>query len=288
MWQMCRVVLTAESIQLMNLGQVHVLDMIPFDEVMDVNDVMDNEVYLPLTMKGHEPSRFLQITTAENGFNCGRIYRFKPLSDSLKVEIIKSALENNLIKRESWGKRARFASWQNEVRAIFESNLVQSILSIFVMAVSGVFCGLITVSPHLSFSFPAYLLHLQPDESAPRQNFALNIVESQLIDEINRPDGSPTDLGRSLKTLNVLFLVLFIAELLTNLAVNWWRRFFRSPWSLLDAAMVIAGILTTSSLNAKVLRLLRIARVLRIFGKVRSTNYVLLSLLLLLSSVITC
>ncbi len=134
-WQICRAVLTVGSIQLLNPRQIRVLDMIPFDEIMDIVEVMDNGVYLPLTMQGFEPSQMLQITTVDNGFNCGRIYRFKPLSDSFKVEIIKSARANNVTKDRSRSRRASVEFWQSKVRALFESNPVQYMLAIFIMAV---------------------------------------------------------------------------------------------------------------------------------------------------------
>jgi voltage-gated sodium channel len=101
------------------------------------------------------------------------------------------------------------------------------------------------------------------------QNFVLNIVETQLIDDISNPDGSLTTIGSQIRSLNILFLGVFVIELLMNIAANWWRRFLRSPWNLLDVAMVTSGVLSTFSLHMVVLRLLRIARVLRIFGKVR-------------------
>ncbi len=127
--------LTVESIQLLNLRQDLVVDMIPFDEIMDIFDVTDDEVYRPLTMKGVEPSRFLQVSTAESGFNCGRIYRFKSISDSLKLELIKLAQESNLIEKGSRGKRARINFWQNQVRVVFESSPVQYVLALIIMAV---------------------------------------------------------------------------------------------------------------------------------------------------------
>jgi hypothetical protein len=102
-----------------------------------------------------------------------------------------------------------------------------------------------------------------------RQNFVLNIVETQLIDDLSNPDGTLTGIGSQIRILNIFFLGVFVIELLMNLAANWWRRFLRSPWNILDVAMVTSGLLSTLSLHLVVLRLLRIARVLRIFGKVR-------------------
>jgi voltage-gated sodium channel len=110
------------------------------------------------------------------------------------------------------------------------------------------------------------------------QNFVLNIVETQLIDDISNQDGSLTSIGSQIRILNIFFLGVFVIELLINIVANWWRRFLKSPWNLLDVAMVTSGVLSTVSLQLVVLRLLRIARVLRIFGKVRALREIITAL----------
>jgi hypothetical protein len=106
----------------------------------------------------------------------------------------------------------------------------------------------------------------------------LNIVETQLIDDLSNLDGSLTGIGSKIRILNIFFLGVFVIELLINMVANWWRRFFTSPWNLLDVAMVMSGILSTMSLHLVVLRLLRIARILRIFGKVRVLREIITAL----------
>ena len=110
------------------------------------------------------------------------------------------------------------------------------------------------------------------------QNFVLNIVETQLIDDISNQEGSLTSIGSQIRILNIFFLGVFVIELLINIVANWWRRFLKSPWNLLDVAMVTSGVLSTVSLQLVVLRLLRIARVLRIFGKVRALREIITAL----------
>ena len=77
-----------------------------------------------------------------------------------------------------------------------------------------------------------------------------------------------TSLGMHFKSVNIFFLSIFVLEICINLFANWWKPFVKSPWNLLDTALVAAGILSTLGSQTVVLRLLRIARALRIFGKI--------------------
>lgn len=68
-----------------------------------------------------------------------------------------------------------------------------------------------------------------------------------------------------LKTVERVFLVLFTAEILVRAGAHADRPrdFFRDPWNLFDLAVVLCAFLPVVRENATVLRLLRLARVLR-------------------------
>ncbi|MGW4375354.1 ion transporter [Streptomyces albidoflavus] len=68
-----------------------------------------------------------------------------------------------------------------------------------------------------------------------------------------------------LKTAEYLFLAAFTAEILLRLAAHADRpaAFFRDPWNLFDLAVVTGAFLPFLRENTTVLRLLRLARVLR-------------------------
>ncbi|TWV25780.1 ion transporter [Streptomyces albidoflavus] len=68
-----------------------------------------------------------------------------------------------------------------------------------------------------------------------------------------------------LKTAEYLFLAAFTAEILLRLAAHADRpaAFFRDPWNLFDLAVVTGAFLPLFRENTTVLRLLRLARVLR-------------------------
>jgi hypothetical protein len=101
------------------------------------------------------------------------------------------------------------------------------------------------------------------------QNFAMNIVEAQCIDTFFNADHSLTKAGQWLQALHFLFLTFFFLEITVNIVVNWGKQFFHSPWNVLDLVLVLASFLSTFTFpHQVVLRLVRILRVLRIFGKV--------------------
>jgi hypothetical protein len=60
-----------------------------------------------------------------------------------------------------------------------------------------------------------------PPETA--QNFALNAVEAQIIDEMSNADGSPSDIGIKLDYIDTAFTVVFTIELLINAYAYWFR-----------------------------------------------------------------
>jgi hypothetical protein len=107
------------------------------------------------------------------------------------------------------------------------------------------------------------------DLNFDHQNFAINVVEAQFIDTLFRVDDSLTPAGEMVHKLNILFISLFVTDLAANMIVNWGMPFFRNPWNVLDVVLILASVLSTYLFpRLVVLRLVRILRVLRIFGKV--------------------
>lgn len=75
-----------------------------------------------------------------------------------------------------------------------------------------------------------------------------------------------SDYGGLLRTLNDVFLAVFVVELLIRL-IAFGRRpqdFFRSGWNIFDFAVVVASFAPGLRENAMLLRIARLARVLRI------------------------
>lgn len=68
-----------------------------------------------------------------------------------------------------------------------------------------------------------------------------------------------------LKTLEGCFLAAFTAELALRAAAHADRprEFFRDPWNVFDLTVVTLALLPVARDNATVLRLLRLARVVR-------------------------
>ena len=111
------------------------MDVIPICEIMDVIEV-EEDLCLPLTTWDHEVIRMLQITTLVNGYNCGRIYRFQPTSDSFKVAVLLAIRQNLLEQSKKLSVRARIDFFQRKVRAFYNAKPTQCIVAFLTMSVS--------------------------------------------------------------------------------------------------------------------------------------------------------
>ncbi len=105
------------------------------------------------------------------------------------------------------------------------------------------------------------------------------MAEAQLVHSLVNDDGSPTAIGDVLNNLNLFFTAAFTAELLLNLAVHWWMPFFSSGWNLLDMVVVALSLaaLGPIDLPMTVLRMMRVFRVIRLFGRMRELKKMIIA-----------
>jgi voltage-gated sodium channel len=103
----------------------------------------------------------------------------------------------------------------------------------------------------------------------PRQNFAMNVAEAQLIGQRSTDDGSMSPTWRAMDAVDTFFTVLFTAELLINLSAHWLRPFFSDGWSLFDLFVIVLSLVALGPIDlpANALRSLRAFRVVRLFGR---------------------
>ena len=83
-----------------------------------------------------------------------------------------------------------------------------------------------------------------------------------------------TSQKEALDELDLMFLIVFSVELGVNAYANWFRRFFRNPWSVFDLIVVGMSLigLAPTGLPLSLVLLLRCCRVLRIFGRFRAVS----------------
>ena len=113
------------------------------------------------------------------------------------------------------------------------------------------------------------------------QNFAVNVYSAQI--ESVASQGLDTDVDQTtalLSKLDTIFVIIFAAELATNLYSRWFWPFVRNNWCLFDLFVVSISIigLLPLGLPFNLLLLFRCCRVLRVFGKfstIRSLVYIL-------------
>jgi hypothetical protein len=111
--------------------------MIAFCEIMDIVEV-DEDSYLPLTTEEHETTRMLQITTLVHGYNCGRIYRFRPTADSFKVALLVAIQQNSFEENKKLSTKARIDIVQRKVRAFYNAKPTQCTVALLTMMVSSI------------------------------------------------------------------------------------------------------------------------------------------------------
>jgi len=110
--------------------------------------------------------------------------------------------------------------------------------------------------------------------AAPRFDAAilLVIVANAAVLGAETYPGAVDAIGPLLRTLNDVFLGIFVVELLLRIVASvepgglrpTVRRFARNPWNLFDLVVVVASFLPGLRENATLLRLLRLARIVRV------------------------
>lgn len=111
-------------------------------------------------------------------------------------------------------------------------------------------------------------------------NFFVTIAEKEL-------DAYPREQQRTpelWKALDTAFNLLFLAELLLNMAGSWFFSYFwRSPWNVFDFIVVVVGILSMSGAlegsPLSDLKTLRFFRVFRLFKRVPALNKIVTALI---------
>jgi hypothetical protein len=91
------------------------------------------------------------------------------------------------------------------------------------------------------------------------------------------PDGSMTGIKKILDTLNMAFTFIFTIELLVNFFSQSIHEFISNAWSLFDTVVVSMSIIVLGPLDFPV-SMLRALRVVRLFGRLKSSKKILSAL----------
>jgi voltage-gated sodium channel len=90
-----------------------------------------------------------------------------------------------------------------------------------------------------------------------------------------------TEQAHILRQIDIIFTMVFLLELLVNMAANLVVRFFSSAWNVFDLCIVCISLLSLGSAEmdfVKGARILRVFRVLRAFGRIQSLRGLINSL----------
>jgi hypothetical protein len=208
----------------------------------------------------------LQVKTALDGFNFGRIYYLKPSIRSSGANIVRHLLGAVSTAKAIVERKSRFQKSQEMVRGVQESLAFQIMVAILII--------LVREPPH--FDARPHSAHTR----RPSQNFLLNAVEAQIVDEIVGDDGRLSELGAALEHVDALFTALFTAELAINAYAHWFRAFAMDGWNLFDSVVVSLSLVALGPIDMpiSVLRSVRAFRVVRLFGRMGALRDIIASL----------
>jgi hypothetical protein len=101
------------------------------------------------------------------------------------------------------------------------------------------------------------------------KNFAINAAEAQIFDSLFEEDGSASQTGRDLATLDDFFTIIFAVELSINMFSHWFRNFFSDGWNIFDLVVVSVSLVSLGPLQfpTNVIRSLRALRIIRLFRR---------------------
>jgi hypothetical protein len=80
-----------------------------------------------------------------------------------------------------------------------------------------------------------------------------------------------------LDNMNMAFTFVFTLDLLINLFAHWIHEFVSNPWSLFDAVIVVLSLIVLGPLDFPI-SMLRALRVVRLFGRLKSSKKILAAL----------
>jgi hypothetical protein len=106
----------------------------------------------------------------------------------------------------------------------------------------------------------------------PSQNFLVNAAQAQFNASLIASDGSLTDTGQTLNSLDIFLTCIFTVELMINAFAHFFTPFFQNSYNLIDVVVIALSLASFGPLNvpASVLRMTRAIRVVRLFGRLKS------------------
>ena len=209
-------VYTNEMLVFARLGNDELADIVPLKEILSVTGTTEKQLDIDpfnsfkgsfADKGGDDAVCMLEINTSPDGYNSGRVFKIRVVSKMDQEAIIEDLTRFSTREREKTIIRSKYKKTQDRIAAVINSNMVQMFLAF-----------LITMVRIHEIRFIAYceswrmILFLI-------QNFVVNIFETK--DDSSR-------WGQLFARLNIVFTLIFTAELFVNMAAHWLSAFFSS------------------------------------------------------------
>jgi hypothetical protein len=209
----------------------------------------------------------LQIKTIPDGYNSGRTYYLRAQSESTCRKITSALNKLCTAARERASVKSRFEKVQLQLRGVYCSTPFQIFTAILIILV----CCLLD---------PDVLILSADFSPACAKNFFVNAAESQLSNALANQDGTLTNIGEDLETLDEVFTIIFLVELLINAFGHWFKPFISDGWNIFDFIVVAMSLVALGPVKVpvNVIRSLRAFRVIRLFGRLKGLKNIVTAL----------
>ncbi len=128
------------------LGNDELADLVPLNEISVVNGTemaLEVDPFKSLIEENDDDADAaecaVEITTIPDGYNSGRVYKIRVISEKNRRAIIDDLNRFSAREREKAVSKSKFKKMQDKVAAVINSNLVQRFLAFLIVMVR--FCG---------------------------------------------------------------------------------------------------------------------------------------------------
>lgn len=239
---------TAKVLAFAKCGEEIAIATVPLHEITRIYNVSkeaseeDGEDGQPLDIsrtetfsrKGERVSdvKVFEIRTEELGMNGGKRFRFRANTTDEAHRLVDKLKGMIYTAIETHARLTKYEKSKQAVRKLFWSTPFQLFVAMLIFA-----------------------------------NFLFNIAQNQPVPE----EGGATE--KMFENVDLAFTIVFTIELVINAYGNWAAPFFSNGWSMFDLLVVSVSLLALFLSNLpgfSILRLMRVFRVVRLFGRLKS------------------
>lgn len=136
-------VYTNQLLVFTRLGNDDLVDIVPLKEIAQIKGIEEDREVDPFNMLTEERGDvipddggcILEINTALDGYNSGRVFKIRVNSNKAKQDIINDLTRFSSIERAKLVVKSKYKKMQDKIAVIIDSNMVQMFLALLITMV---------------------------------------------------------------------------------------------------------------------------------------------------------